>query len=164
MDFKKIEKVCIVGSIAVGKTTYAKKLSQATGIPVYHVDSIQYDKDLNIRKLSEIREYLKGIENKKTWIIDGYGPLDMLENRFKSADQIVFLNRNLALNFLMLSFRVAKNFFSPRDELPLGSTERNYKHIRRQYKTLWSMYFVMKPEMLKLLNKEQIKNKVVFIE
>jgi adenylate kinase family enzyme len=163
LNIKEKRRISIVGSIAVGKTTYAKKLSKKTGIPVYHIDSIQYDEKLNIKELSQIRSEIDKIENQDQWIIDGYGPLDMLESRFQKAEEIIFLQRSLLLNFIMLSYRVTKNFFITRKELPPGSSERSYKHIQRQYKTLWSMYHIMRPEMLKLLNKEQIKHKVVFI-
>lgn len=85
-------KILIIGSVASGKTTLAKKISSKNKIDYYEIDSIVYD-DLNKRKrkLEEQIDIINNINKSDNWIIEGtlrknlYFLLDL-------ADKIIYLN------------------------------------------------------------------------
>lgn len=156
-----IQKICIIGNIASGKTRLANKLSKKYKISVTHVDSIQFDQKLNIKNQELTRLALNDIQKNNQWIIDGYGPLDLLEKRFQQADQIIFLDPPVIFNFFWLTYRMIKIIFKPRLELPLGSTELNWKHIKKMYLTVWKIHKKMHPEVIKILSRDMFKHKVI---
>lgn len=156
-------RICVLGNSASGKTTLSKKIAFNLGLPVYHIDSIQFDSNLQIRPLELIREELKKIEQEPEWIIDGFGPLDMLEERFNRADLIIYLDRSYLYCLTMLSYRFFKNLFWPRLELPIGASEFNVSHIKKSYKTIRSVHYKMLPELLKMIQKKQFVKKVQII-
>ncbi len=161
LDFKPSKKICILGNVASGKTRLARKIAQQNLIEVTHVDSIQFDKHLQIQPLEKTRQFLKDIENLNQWIIDGYGPLEMLEQRFQKADLIIFLDPPLWKNYFWLTYRQIKNIFSGRNELPIGANELKWIHIKKLYRTTWTIHFIMRKELLKLLDHTNNKAKVV---
>lgn len=65
-------KILIVGIIASGKTTLAKRLSKENNIKYYEIDSIVHD-HFNKRKRSneEQQEMIKEINQSNNWIIEG---------------------------------------------------------------------------------------------
>ena len=85
-------KLLIIGIVASGKTTLAKRLAKEYKICHYEIDSIVHD-DLNNRKRSTL-EQLKIIDNinkNEDWIIEGTlrKNLDIL---LEYADKIIFID------------------------------------------------------------------------
>lgn len=157
------KRIALVGNIAVGKTALARYLGQELNLPVIHVDAIQFDQNLQIEDLEKTRNTVRGIEKEPSWIIDGHGPLDMLENRFRLADQIIFLDRPLWKNYFWLTYRQIKNFFKPRVEFFGKKTELNWSHTKKLYKTAWKIHKKMRPELHRMLGREEFKNKTLII-
>lgn len=156
-------KIALVGNIATGKTRLAHQLSGQLKIPVTHVDSIQFDQKLQIKNMQEIREALAQVEARVDWIIDGHGPLDMLEKRFALADQIYLLDPPLVANLFWLSYRQMKNIFLPRAEIPSGSNELNWVHIKKSYRTLWTAHKKMRPELRRMLERAEFRPKLIVV-
>ncbi len=154
-------KITIVGNIASGKTTFARKLSKRLNIPVTHIDGVQFNSDLAIADMNQTRAILNQVQSQEAWIIDGQGPLDMFEGRFTLADRIVFIDLPIYQNFILLTYRLIKNIFSPRSELPAGHSELNWKHIKKQYRTTWTIHKKMRPELIRMLNRKEFKPKLM---
>ena len=90
-------KINIVGSVASGKTTFAKKLSNKLGIQCTHLDGIVHIKDKsnkkwgNIRRTDEeITRLFSELINKSQWIIEDAGRKCFSEGMEK-ADMIIYL-------------------------------------------------------------------------
>ena len=65
-------KILIIGTIASGKTTLAKKLEQKLNIKYYEIDSIVHDDQNKVKRTPEEQnEIIKEIDNKNDWIIEG---------------------------------------------------------------------------------------------
>lgn len=154
-------RIVIIGNVASGKTTLARKISIEKNIEVTHVDSIQYQTDLKMRPYTETIEILRQIQARPNWIIDGYGPLDILEERFALADQIIFIDRPIWKNYLYLLYRQFKNLISPRAELPDGCNEINFTHTLKLFKTIGQMHQKMRPELIRILNRDSNKMKLI---
>ena len=92
-----MNKIYIVGIVASGKTTFAKKLSSRTAIPWYELDSIVYTgtgMERTKQSANEQCQRIHQINGTGSWIVEGvyrkscHILLDL-------ADQIVFLDTPL---------------------------------------------------------------------
>ena len=103
-------KIVVTGAAGAGKTTFARKLCEITGLPVYHMDSIIYKSGWKKASKAEIDEKLVEIFETDNWIIDGVS-----KDVYDQADTIVFLDFPTSLCFL----RAIKRMFTQRrNELP----------------------------------------------
>lgn len=157
-------KISIIGNIASGKTTLAKILEQKYKIKPTHIDTLQYNQDLSIKPFNETIQILKQVQNAESWIIDGYGPLDILEERFKLSDQIIFIDFSIWQNYFWLIKRQLKNLIHPRLELPAGSSEISWVHTKKLFKTIQQIHFKMHPELRRILYREINLNKLIHIK
>lgn len=157
-------RIALVGNIASGKTHLARRISVQNQIPVTFVDTVQFDENLQINNLEQTRHILDQIQQQSQWIIDGHGPLDMFENRFRLADLIIFLDRPLWLNFVLLTWRHIQNIFNPRPEFQGKKSEMTWLHIKKSYRTVLAIHYKMRPELIRMLNRDEFKEKVLVIK
>ena len=61
----------IIGSPGSGKSTFARKLRDLTGLPLYHLDMIYHRPDRTTVSREEFDRKLSEILEKDEWIIDG---------------------------------------------------------------------------------------------
>ena len=158
-----MNRVLIVGNVAGGKSALARRLSQLLSLPVTHVDSIQFLPGLKIRKLTETREELFKITQQEKWILDGYGPLDLLERHFGLADRIIFIDLPVAQHYWWFFKRQLRCLWKPRAELPQGCNEATLSHTVRLTKSIWRMHTRMRPELLRIFARPDLTKKVVHI-
>lgn len=88
-----MRKIVILGRGGAGKSTFARDLGAATGIPVVELDKHFWPPDLT--PLSEVRwvAVQEGLTREPAWIMDGdLGPYDVLEVRLRAADTVVVLD------------------------------------------------------------------------
>lgn len=159
----KYKKIAIIGNCAAGKTELGRVLSKSTGIPVFHVDSLQFVENMKIRSHQETIQDLTQIENLNEWIIDGFGPLDILEQRLIKADLVLFIDLPLWRHYWWLTKRQIKSIWSPRQELPSNCSDLSWPQIKKLYRGIWQVHTKMRPEMLKILARQELKSKVVII-
>lgn len=157
-------RIAVVGNIAGGKTVLSRELSRLHKLPLVHVDSIQFQAGMKIRPLDQTRQALATITAQEDWIIDGYGPLDLLEHRFQLADRIIFVDLPFAQHVFWLLKRQFWSLWRQREELANGCNEATLEHTRQLYRRLRVMHTKMRPELLKLLSKEAFKGKLVWIQ
>lgn len=159
-----IQKIAVIGNACGGKTVLSRRLAELHNLPLVHVDSFQYLQNLQLRPFSETIPLLKQEQNKSAWIIDGFGPLDILEERLKLADAVVMMDWPVARHYFWAVKRVFKNiFFRQRSELPPDSSELNLRHIAKLFKTIHQIHTKMRPEMLRILNRDVLKRKTILI-
>jgi len=86
-----MNKVVVIGSGGSGKSTFSRQLSDRTGLPVYHLDALNWRPGWVATPKEEWDALMKQLVGKDTWIIDGnYGrTMDM---RLAAADTIIFLD------------------------------------------------------------------------
>ena len=86
-----MKKIIVVGSPGAGKTTFARKLQEKTGLPLYHLDSIWHKPDKTTISREEFDKILADIIDKDEWIIDGCY-CRTIDVRIKSCDTVFFLD------------------------------------------------------------------------
>lgn len=92
-----MRKILIIGIVASGKTTLAKRLSQKVDVPWYELDSIVHHKTPTgryKRSAEEQVEVIKEIDRKGTWIFEGTDR-DSYQCLYQMADTIIFLDTPL---------------------------------------------------------------------
>lgn len=157
-------RITIIGNSCGGKTKLALSLAKKFKLPLIHVDQIQYLEGLHFRPYKESIQILNIEQNKSEWIIDGFGPLDILENRLEKSDLIIMVDLPIWIHYFWAIKRTLHLLIKgQRLELPKNSSERNLKHIRKLFKTIYQVHTKMRPEMLRILNRENLKLKTKII-
>lgn len=156
--------IAIIGNSCAGKTRLAHQLAKRYQLPLIHVDQIQFMEGLKFRPYPESIRILQAEQDKLKWIIDGFGPLDILESRLDKADWVIMIDLPLWTHYFWAAKRVVKNLFlRQRKELPLNSSERNLQHILKLFKTIHQVHTKMRPEMLRILSRESLKSKTTIV-
>ena len=86
-----MKKIIVIGCSGSGKSTFARKLSDITKIPLYYLDTIWYKPDKTTLTKEVFDERLKNLMQKDEWIIDG-NYQRTLEIRIKECDTIFLLD------------------------------------------------------------------------
>ena len=159
-----ILKIAVVGNAGGGKTRLSRRLSEVHHIPVTHVDTIQFLPGMKIRPQEETRKVLREITNQEKWLIDGYGPLDLIENRFLLADRVIFIDFPIWRHYWWCAKRQVQSPWKRRSELPENCNEATIEHTLKLFKAIWQIHTKMRPELLRIFKKAQLKDKVVHIQ
>ncbi len=85
------QKIIIIGSPGAGKSTFARKLRNITGLPLYYLDLIWHKPDRTTISREEFDEKLKAIITSEKWIIDG-NYQRTIERRLQACDTVFLLD------------------------------------------------------------------------
>ncbi len=132
-----MKKIYITGAVGSGKTTLARKLASAFGIPFYELDAIVRVKTPNGRKkrtAEEMRTALKTIDQQGMWIIEGVNR-PIFDCLFNMADQIIFLDTHYFTRFYRITLRYIKQKLS----IEKSHYEPNMSMLKSMY--IWSLGF-----------------------
>jgi adenylate kinase family enzyme len=92
-----MNRVVILGRGAAGKSTFAKRLGEITGLPVVELDKMFWRPDLVATPREEWVALQEKLVAEDRWILDGdLGPFDAIEVRIRAADTIILLDFSLA--------------------------------------------------------------------
>ena len=86
-----MKKVLVIGCPGAGKSTFARKLSAKTGLPLYYLDMIWHKADRTTVSTEEFDMTISEIMNKHQWILDG-NYLRTLPMRLEKADTVFFFD------------------------------------------------------------------------
>ena len=86
-----MKKVLVIGCPGAGKSTFARKLSAKTGLPLYYLDMIWHKADRTTVSTEEFDTALSEIMNHDRWILDG-NYLRTLPMRLEKADTVFFFD------------------------------------------------------------------------
>lgn len=113
-----MEKVIIIGCPGAGKSTFARKLKEKTGLPLFYLDMIWHKEDGTNISRDEFDGKIKEIMKKEQWILDG-NYIRTLEMRLKECDTVFLLDYPLELCLEGASSRIGKE----RPDMPWVESE-----------------------------------------
>ena len=86
-----MRRILVLGCSGSGKSTFARKLHNATGLPLYHLDNVWWRPDRTHITREEFDARLAEIVSRDRWIIDGdYSRT--YEKRIAACDTVIFLD------------------------------------------------------------------------
>ena len=89
-----MKKIMVIGCPGSGKSTFSRKLHKMTGIPLFHLDMMNWNPDRTTVDKEVFLERLSNTITKSEWIIDGnYG--STIELRLQACDTVIFLDYSL---------------------------------------------------------------------
>ena len=109
-----MKKVMVIGCPGAGKSTFARKLQELTGLPLYYLDMIWHKPDRTNISREEFDRRIHEIVSQDAWIIDGnYNRT--LELRMRECDTVFFLDYPLEVCLEGAASRIGKE----RVDIPL---------------------------------------------
>ncbi len=118
-----MKRILVIGSGGAGKSTFARRLGDVTGIEVIHLDKLYWQtgwvetpKDVWLNTVENLLE-------KKSWILDGNfgGTVDL---RIEACDTIVFLDLPKSVCLYRVVLRRIKFHNSNRPDMTVGCNEK----------------------------------------
>lgn len=106
-------KVIVIGSPGAGKSTFARKLRDITGIPLYYLDMLWHKPDGTTVTQAEFDAGLQEIIRKDKWIIDG-NYQRTLEPRLQKCDTVFLMDFPMETCLSGAQSRIGKK----REDLP----------------------------------------------
>lgn len=149
------KKIMIIGSPGSGKSTFARKLRDKSGLPLFYLDMIKHKPDRTEILREEFNIKLAEIIKMSEWIIDG-NYQRTLEVRMEKADTIILFDLPAEVCLDGAKARIG----TKREDLPWIETEETFEGEFKQ----WIEDFSEKqlPEIYSLLEKYRDKEIVVF--
>ena len=152
------KRIMIIGSPGSGKSTFARKLSQITQLPLIHLDK-EFWKDGWIETprqewIKKQKQLILGDE----WIIDGnYG--GTMDIRLEKADTIICFKLSRTVCLLSYFKRVITNIGKVRADMPEGCPEKfDFEFM----KYIWNFPKVSGKTNIDVIEKNKDKQIIVF--
>ncbi len=149
-----MQKVIVIGCPGSGKSTFAKALHHATGLPLHHLDMMKWNADgTNVSK-ETFMERLHQALNQESWIIDGnYG--STMELRMRLCDTVFFLDYPTEVCLAGIRDRKGKK----RTDIPCATLEDKDLEFVEFIKNYNS---VSRPAVMELLRRYSHKHIIIF--
>ena len=147
-----MQKVIIIGSPGAGKSTFARKLRDKTGLPLYYLDMLWHKPDRSTVSREIFDEQLNQIMKRDRWILDGNFQRT-LEVRLRACDTVFLLDLPLEVCLSSVEGRIGQ----VREDMPWVETEFDPEF--RQ----WIVDFQQKqlPQIYELLEKHRDNRNIV---
>jgi len=140
-----VKRVAVFGNAGAGKSTLARKLAIATGLPLHALDLLQYRRGGGRVADDEFIAAHAAILAADEWIIDGFGTLDTLKQRFAAADTLVYIDLPVLTHAWWVTKRLVQGQFKtpegwPDDSPIWESSLASYRVILRCHRQLTPWY------------------------
>jgi len=91
-----MRRVAVLGRAGAGKTTVARRLGEALGAPVIHLDALFWNADWTPVSSESFAERQRAVTSQDAWVLDGnYTSAPGFEERLSRADAIVIVEAPL---------------------------------------------------------------------
>jgi adenylate kinase family enzyme len=140
-----MQRIAVIGNAGGGKTTLSRLLGDCLGLPVHHVDSIQYRPGWQRTPDAECDRELDGLASSASWIIDGFGSDDAIERRLTAADTVVFVDFPLPVHYWWACKRQWQSRRRQRAELPDNCPEFTLGYSWKLARVMWQVHRDYRP-------------------
>jgi len=108
-----MKKIMIIGCPGSGKSTFARALAKKTGLPLFYMDQLFWNKDRSFVSHEELDNRINDILDKQEWIIDG-NYQRTLRVRLDKCDKVFLLDIPVDICLQGITSRIG----TVRDDLP----------------------------------------------
>jgi adenylate kinase family enzyme len=142
-----VRRVLVIGSGGAGKSTVARAIAAAAGLPLVHLDRLYWRPGWVPTPTAEWAEVVGELVARDRWVIDGnYG--GTMPVRFSAADTVVFLDTPRFRCLVRVTKRAVIHRGSTRDDMPPGCPERiTWEFVR----WIWTYPAIRRPGVLRML-------------
>jgi adenylate kinase family enzyme len=118
-----MQRVIIIGPCGSGKSTLARELAKRLGLPVFHMDKLNWRPGWVETPKPELLERVQAVTAGERWLIDGnYG--GTLGPRLARADTVIYLDFPITLCLWRVVKRVLTHRGQTRPDMADGCPER----------------------------------------
>jgi adenylate kinase family enzyme len=118
-----MKRVVVIGSGGSGKSTFSRRLSEATGLEVIHLDSIFWRPNWERTPKDEWERKVLELVERDSWIMDGnFG--STREIRFDACDTVIFLDLPRPVCMYRVIKRAIKYRGRSRPDMAEGCSEK----------------------------------------
>jgi adenylate kinase family enzyme len=119
-----MQRILVMGSSGSGKSTFSKRLSDITGIPMVSVDALFWKPGWVEAEKAEFHERLGAAARQPRWIMDGNYTSHLVELRRDACDTLIWFDLPRATCMLGILTRIAKSYGRVRPEMAEGCPEK----------------------------------------
>jgi adenylate kinase family enzyme len=157
----RFSKIAIIGNGGGGKSTLAKAIASAKGLPMLEVDHVQFAPGWVRVDPKTVARICDEFALHESWIIDGFGPWESIVNRFRMADVIVFVDFPVWIHFLWAAERQIAAEKGLAIEGPPGCDYRG--KMGEMFETLWYVDQNVRPKIIEELGRLEESKKIVHL-
>lgn len=157
-----MKKILVIGSPGAGKSTFARRLGEKTGLKVIHLDRLYWKPNwVETADKDEWKAVLEKILAGESWIIDG-NYSNTIEMRVEKCDTVIFLDMPPAL----CVYRVLKRFAlyrnkGNRPDMADGCEEKLDWEFIKFIKWTWTYPSRSKPKVEALVKRYENEKKII---
>jgi adenylate kinase family enzyme len=119
-----MQRVLVMGSSGSGKSTFARRLSDMTGIPFVSLDALYWKPGWVASDNAEFRERLTEVALQPRWIMDGNFPSHLVELRRDACDTVIWFDLPRRSCMFGVMRRIASSYGQVRPEMAEGCPEK----------------------------------------
>ena len=139
-----MKRVAVFGNAGGGKSTLARHLAELTGLPLYVVDMMQFRPGGTRVQQHEFLQAHADLLRRDEWIIDGFGGVALVWERFAAADTLIYIDLPLFTHHRWVTKRLIGGLFADPpgwpDNSPLWSSSI------QSYRVLWLCHRHLTPK------------------
>lgn len=144
-----MRKVAVFGNAGGGKSTLARRLAEATGLPLYPLDRIQYKAGGGEIPHEEYLRIHADLIKRDEWIIDGFGCVASAWERFSAADTLVYIDLSLFTHYRWVTKRLVESLFVSPEGWPENSPM--WRSTLNGYRVIWRCHRRLTPRYRQLV-------------
>jgi adenylate kinase family enzyme len=140
-----MQRILVMGSSGSGKSTFARRLSAITAIPVISIDALFWKPGWVEPDRAEFRERLAEAARQPRWIMDGNYPSHLVELRRDACDTVIWFDLPRSTCMLGILTRIATSYGRVRPEMAEGCPEQIDLEFLRY---VWTFREQQRPKLL----------------
>ena len=157
-----MNRVAVIGNAGGGKSTMCRQLSETQGLSLFPIDRIQWKPGWVPASYLETKQQHDQILSNDRWIIDGWGPNEIIEERFAAADTIILIDMPLYIHYWWSIKRQIASIIRPRPDGPEGCPM--LPMTWPLLKMIWNIHHNVRPGLLELVSRHHRDKRVFHIK
>lgn len=143
-------RITVIGNAGGGKSTMAKLLGAAKGLPLYHLDALQWNPGWKLTPQEEFDRRHDELLRRERWIIDGFASWTSIQRRFEAADTLILVDHPLWVHYWWAIKRQFMCLFRPRPDFVEGCPM--LPMTGKLLWMIWDIHWWRRPQPIDLVN------------